>query len=209
MTAPETIAELARLGVATVYEAGGRTGLIDHEWKQLVPGVSVAGPARIALCGAGDNRAVHEAVALLQPGEILVLTMEEAAPVALIGDLLVTQIRRAGAAGVLVDAAVRDAADLATMGLPISARWVRARGATKSIRGQVDVPVTVGGATINPGDIVILDADGATVVAASQAESVLAASLKREQNEATARQRYLEGTLSYDQHGFREEDKDA
>jgi len=209
VSTPETIAELARLGVATVYEAGGRTGLIDHEWRQLVPGTSVAGPARTALCGAGDNRAVHEAVARLQPGEILVLTMEEPAPVALIGDLLVTQIRRAGAAGVLVDAAVRDAADLAGMGLPISTRWVRARGATKSIRGHVDVPVTVGGATINPGDIVILDADGATVVAEAQAEQVLGASLKRELNEAAARQRYLDGMLSYDQHGFREEDKDA
>lgn len=209
MTSAETIAELARLGVATVYEAGGRTGLLDHEWKQLVPGTSVAGPARTALCGAGDNRAVHEAVSRLQPGEVLVLTMEEAAPVALIGDLLVTQIRRAGAAGVLVDAAVRDAQELAGMGLPISTRWVRAHGATKSVRGQVDVPVVVGGATINPGDIVILDADGATVVAHEHVDEVLAASLKREQNEAVTRQRYLDGMLSYDQHGFREEDKDS
>src|SRR5690554_3153418 len=207
-TSPETITELARLGVATVYEASGRVGLIDHEWKQLIPGTRVAGPARIALCGPGDNRAVHEAVAHLQPGEILVLTMDEPAPVALIGDLLVTQMQQAGAAGVLVNASVRDSEDLVQMGLPIWTRWVRARGATKHTRGQVDVPVTVGGATINPGDIVILDADGAAVVAQDRVEDSLAAALKREENEEQARQRYLNGVLSYDQHGFREQDKD-
>jgi 4-hydroxy-4-methyl-2-oxoglutarate aldolase len=204
----ETIAEFARLGVATVYEASGRVGLIDEEWKQLVPGSRVAGPARVALCGPGDNRAVHEAVAHLQPGEILVLTMDEPAPVALIGDLLVTQMQKAGAAGVLVNASVRDSEDLEKMGLPIWTRWVRARGATKHTRGQVNVPVTVGGAIINPGDIVILDADGAAVVAQDRVEESLAASLKREENEEKARQRYLSGVLSYDQHGFREEDKD-
>lgn len=204
----ETVAEFARLGVATVYEASGRVGLIDEEWKQLVPGSCVAGPARVALCCPGDNRAVHEAVAQLQPGEILVLTLEEPAPVALIGDLLVTQIQNAGAAGVLVNASVRDSEDLVKMGLPIWTRWIRARGATKHSRGQVNVPVTVGGAIINPGDIVILDADGAAVVAQDRVEESLAASLKREDNEEKARQRYLRGVLSYDQHGFREEDKD-
>jgi 4-hydroxy-4-methyl-2-oxoglutarate aldolase len=203
------IDEFARLGVATVYEASGRVGLIDHEWKQLIPGSAVAGPARIALCGPGDNRAVHEAVAHLEPGDVLVLTMEEPAPIALIGDLLATQIQKAGAVGVLVDASVRDSEDLAKMGLPIWTRWVRARGATKSTRGQVDVPVTVGGAVINPGDIVILDADGAAVVARERAGEALAASLQRFENEEKARQRYLEGVLSYDQHGFRDDDKES
>lgn len=207
-TSGDMIQEFARLGVATVYEAGGRVGLIDHEWKQLIPGSRVAGRARTAECGPGDNRAVHEAVAHLQPGEILVLTMKEPIPVALIGDLLVTQIQRAGAVGVLVDASVRDVEDLVTMGLPIWTRWVRARGATKNTRGQINVPVNVGGSVISPGDILILDADGACVVAQDRAGEVLVASQKREQKEETARQSYLDGNLSYDQHGFREEDKD-
>ena len=134
--------------------------------------------------------------------------MDEPEPVALIGDLLVTQMQQAGAAGVLVNASVRDSEDLAQMGLPIWTRWIRARGATKHTRGQIDVPVTIGGAVINPGDIVILDADGAAVVAADRVEESLAAALKREENEEKARQRYLNGVLSYDQHGFREEDKE-
>jgi len=209
MTNAAMFEEFARLGVATVYEASGRVGLIDHEFTQLIPGSSVAGPARTALCGPGDNRAVHEAVGHLQPGEVLVLTMEEPAPVALIGDLLVTQIQKTGAAGVLVDASVRDSEDLVKMGLPIWTRWIRARGATKNTRGQVNVPVSVGGAVIKPGDIVILDADGAAVVAQERAQESLAASWKRFENEEQTRKRYLEGTLSYDQHGFRQEDKDS
>lgn len=205
----ETLDELARLGVATVYEARGRKGLIDHDWKQLIPGTRVAGPARTALCGDGDNRAVHEAVALLEPGDVLVLTMERPAPVGIIGDLLVTQMQQRRAAGVLVDAAIRDSEDLVEIGLPIWTRWIRARGATKHIRGSVDIPVEVGGAVIDPGDIVILDPDGAAVVPSGGVDEALSAARARERKEHEARQRYLQGSLSYDQHGFRDDDRVA
>ena len=162
-------AELARLGAATVYEASGRQGLVDVELRQLVPGSRACGPARIARCGQDDNLMVHAAMAALQPGEVLVLSMPEPAPVALIGDLLATQAQVRGAAAVLVDAAVRDSEELGAMGLPVWARWVRSRGATKDAVGELDVPVVVGGQEIRPGDLVVLDADGATVVAAERA----------------------------------------
>src|ERR1700759_4167580 len=168
------VSEFARLGVATVYEAAGRQGLIDADLVQVVPGSRCPGPARTALCGQGDNLAVHAAMAELQPGEVLVLTMPEPAPVGVLGDLLATQAKVHGAAAVLVDASVRDVEELAQMGLPIWARWVRVRGATKDDHGWHDVPVNVGGAEINPGDIVVLDADGACVVAAEHARRVLA-----------------------------------
>jgi len=189
--------ELARLGAATVYEASGREGLVDAEFKQLVPGSRACGPARIARCGQDDNLMVHAVMAALQPGEVLVLTMPEPAPVALIGDLLATQAQVHGAAAVLVDAAVRDSEELAELGLPIWARWIRSRGATKDIPGELDVPVTVGGATIRPGDLVVLDADGVTVVAAERARDVLAASLAREAKEADKRAKLQAGALSY------------
>jgi 4-hydroxy-4-methyl-2-oxoglutarate aldolase len=189
--------ELARLGAATVYEASGRQGLVDLEFKQIVPGSRACGPARIARCGQDDNLMVHAVMAALQPGEVLVLTMPEPAPVALIGDLLATQAQVHGAAAVLVDAAVRDSEELAEMGLPIWARWIRSRGASKDIRGELDVPVTVGGATIRPGDLVVLDADGVTVVAAERADEVLQASLAREAKEADKRAKLQAGELSY------------
>jgi len=196
-------AELARLGAATVYEAAGRQGLVDLELKQLVPGSRACGPARIARCGQDDNLMVHAVMAALQPGEVLVLVMPEPAPVALLGDLLATQAQVRGAAAVLVDAAVRDSEELAAMGVPVWARWIRSRGATKDIVGELDVPVDVGGAKIRPGDLVVLDADGVTVVAAERADEVLDASLAREAKEADKREKLQSGLLSYDLDGLR------
>jgi 4-hydroxy-4-methyl-2-oxoglutarate aldolase len=197
------VSELARLGVATVYEAAGRQGLIDADLVPVVPGARCAGPARTALCGQGDNLGVHAVMAELQPGEVLVLSMPEPAPVALLGDLLATQAKVHGAAGVLVNAAVRDAEELAELGLPVWARWVRVRGATKSHHGWLNVPVTVGGAEIRPGDIVVLDADGACVVAAEREDEVLQAALEREEKERVKRRQLQAGALSYDLDGLR------
>ncbi len=194
--------QLARLGAATVYEASGRQGLVDLELKQIVPGSRACGPARIARCAQDDNLMVHAAMARLQPGEVLVLTMPEPAPVALLGDLLATQAQVRRAAAVLVDAAVRDSEELVEMGLPIWARWIRSRGATKRVAGELDVPVTVGGATIRPGDLVVLDADGVTVVAAERAEAVLEASLAREAKEADKRAKLQAGALSFELDGL-------
>jgi len=199
-----TASELARLGTATVYEAAGRTGLIDADLVQVVPGSRAAGPARTVRCGQGDNLMVHAAMDRLQEGEVLVLTMPEPAPVALVGELLATSARARGAAAVLVDASVRDVDELASLGLPIWARWVRVRGATKTEVGTLDEPVEVGGATIRPGDFVVLDSDGAAVVEHERVDEVLAASLEREERERVKRGRLQGGELSYDLDGLRE-----
>jgi 4-hydroxy-4-methyl-2-oxoglutarate aldolase len=195
---------LARLGVATVHEAAGRTGIVDIPLTQVVPGSRVAGPARTALCAPGDNTMVHALVAHAVPGDVLVLTSTEPAPVAFVGDLLATQAQNRGVAGILVDGAVRDLDELAALGLPVWARFVRAQGATKGVVGEVDVPVVVGGARIRSGDLVVLDCDGAVVVAAERVEEVLPFALAREERERVMRQRYLSGELSYDLQGLRE-----
>jgi 4-hydroxy-4-methyl-2-oxoglutarate aldolase len=198
------VSELAQLGVATVYEASGREGLVDLDLCQLIPGSRVAGPARTVRCGQGDNLMVHAVMERAQPGDVLVLTMPEPQPVALIGDLLATQAKGRGVAGLLVDAAVRDAVDLRELGLPIWARWIRVRGATKSEVGALDEPVAVGGATIRPGDVVVMDDDGAVVVRHERADEVLAASRERIENERVKRARLQAGELSYDIDGLRE-----
>src|SRR5689334_10955492 len=169
----DTMQQFAELGVATVYEAAGRTGLIDIPLVQVIPGSRVAGPARTVLCGQGDNLMVHAVLDQVQAGEVLVLTMPEPAPVALIGELLATQALVRHVAALLIDASVRDTEGLRALGLPIWARWIRVRGATKTSVGTINQPVKVGGATIAPGDIVVLDADGAVVVAAERAKQIL------------------------------------
>jgi 4-hydroxy-4-methyl-2-oxoglutarate aldolase len=200
------IDELGRAGVATVYEAYGRRGLIEQEWHVITPGRRVAGPARTVLCGHGDNRAVHEAMDRVQPGEILVITMDSPAPFALVGDLLATQAAAQGAVGMLVDAAVRDTAELAGGQLAILARWRNARGATKVTRGALDLPITVGGCVISTGDVVVLDEDGATAVEASDVPIVVDAVRARITKEADLRARWANGELSYDAYGLRDED---
>jgi 4-hydroxy-4-methyl-2-oxoglutarate aldolase len=191
-------ATLAELGVATVHEAAGRTGIVDLPLTQVVAGSRVAGPARIALCAAGDNTMVHAAVAHAEPGDVLVLTSAESAAVALVGELIATQAQVQGVAGILVDGAVRDLDELAEIGLPIWARFVRAQGATKGAVGKLDVPVVVGGAEIRPGDLVVMDCDGAVAVAGERVGEVLPLALERAERERAMRQRYQAGELSYD-----------
>lgn len=196
--------ELAELGSATVYEAGGRRGYIDADLVQLVPGSRVAGPARTVSCGQDDNLMVHAAMAAVQPGEVLVLTMPEPRPVALVGDLLATQAKAQGAAAILVDASVRDVEELTELGLPIWARWVRVRGAGKDVPGAIGEPVVVGGATIRQGDVLVLDADGVAVVEAECVQEVLEASRERAEREVVKRAKLKDGALSYDLDGLRE-----
>jgi 4-hydroxy-4-methyl-2-oxoglutarate aldolase len=199
--------ELAAAGVATVYEAYGRRGLLDVEWNPLQPGRRVAGPACTARCGQGDNRAVHEAMTHLRPGEVLVLTMPEPEPVALFGDLLATQAAACGAAAVLVDAAVRDSADLRRLDYGVWTRWLRARGAAKNARGSVNVPVEIGGTRIAPGDVIVLDDDGVTAVAAADADAAVEAVRKRLAKEEALRARWAAGEFSYDAYGMRAADE--
>jgi len=190
--------ELARLGSATVYEAAGRAGLVDLDLVQVIPGSRACGPARTVRCAQGDNLMVHAVMDRAQPGDVLVLTMPRPEPVALLGELLATQARARGVAALLVDAAVRDVEELRSLGLPVWARWVRVRGADKAEAGTIDEPVEVGGATISPGDLVVLDADGAAVVTGEQEERVLHAARERAERERVKRAKLEAGALSYD-----------
>jgi len=195
---------LSELGVATVYEASGSEGLIDIPLIQIIPNSRVAGPARTALCGQDDNLMVHAIIEQIQLGEVLVLSMPEPAPVALIGELLATQVKVRGAAGILVDASVRDVSELVELGLPIWTRFIRVRGATKTKIGEFNTMVTVGGTQISSGDIVVLDADGGVCVRRERVDEVLKASEERLAKENALRKKLLAGQISYDLHGLRD-----
>jgi 4-hydroxy-4-methyl-2-oxoglutarate aldolase len=200
----DKLARLRELGVATVYEAAGRKGLIDVPLIQLLPGSRVAGPARTVLCGQDDNLMVHAIIEHIQPGEVLVLTMPEPSSVALIGELLATQVKVRGAAGILVDAAVRDVEELRGLGLPIWTHFIRVKGATKTKVGDLNVPIVVGGMQISPADILVLDADGGVCVKHERVDEVLKASEARCEREARLREKLVTGEMSYDLHRLRE-----
>ena len=196
--------ELARLGSATVYEAGGRGGYVDADLIQVVPGSRAAGPARTVRCGQDDNLMVHAVMADVQPGEVIVLSMPEPRPVALVGELLATQAQAHGAAAMLIDASVRDVEELVELGLPIWARWVRVRGADKDAAGAIGEPVQIGGATIRQRDLVVLDADGAAVVERERVADVLQAARARAERELVKRARLAAGALSFELDGLRQ-----
>jgi 4-hydroxy-4-methyl-2-oxoglutarate aldolase len=200
----DRFAELARLGTATVHEAAGRAAVVDAPLVQVVPGSRAAGPARTVRCGQDDNLMVHAAVAEAEPGEVLVLTMPEPRPVALVGDLLATQALGRGVAALLVDAAVRDVEELRALGLPIWARHVRVQGADKRSPGSIGEAVEVAGATIRQGDVVVLDSDGVVVVERERVEEILAAAHEREERERVKRARLQAGEFSYDLDGLRD-----
>jgi 4-hydroxy-4-methyl-2-oxoglutarate aldolase len=195
---PVSIADLAQLGVATVYEAAGRRGLLDGPFAPVACDSRAAGPARTVLCGQDDNLGVHRALELTGAGEVLVVTMPEPAPVGLVGDILALQARVRGLAALLVDAAIRDHAELVALGLPVWSRWTCARGAAKDVPGRLDVPVTVGGQRICPGDAVVLDRDGVVVVARADLKDVTSAAQQRAHAEAQLRQRIGAGDVTLD-----------
>ena len=203
MTEQEKIARLVELGTSTVYEASGREGIIDLPLHQLIPRSRVGGRARTVLCGQGDNVMIHACIEHIQPGEVLVIAQPESKPQALLGDMLVSQIVYAGAVGIVLNGAVRDVDELREIGLPIWAVFVRMRGPTKDKPGQLNIPVTMGDNIIYPGDIVIMDADGAMTVRSSRLDEVLEKAEARAAKETEMRSRYEKGERSYDLRGWR------
>jgi 4-hydroxy-4-methyl-2-oxoglutarate aldolase len=196
-------AAAAAYGVSTMFEAAGRTGLVDLDLIAHTPEAKVAGRARTVFCAQDDNLMVPAAIAHARPGEILVIRMPVSRPVSMLGELLATQCVARGVAAVLVDAAIRDAVAIRELGLPVWSRYVRARSAAKAHVGVLDGPLEMGGTTIASGDLIVLDGDGALAVPAERAADVVAAAAKRDAAEAVKRERYRNGELSYDLDGLR------
>ena len=203
MSFPSIEAAAAAYGVSTMFEANGRAGLIDLELIAHMPEAKVAGRARTVMCGQDDNLMVPAAIAHVRPGEILVMRMPESRPISLLGELLATQCLAHGVVGVLVDAAIRDAIAIRDLGLPVWSRYVRARSASKTHVGELDGTFELGGTTIAPGDLIVLDGDGALCVAAARVAEVVSLAAKRDAAEVNKRERYRAGEFSYDLDGLR------
>jgi len=176
MTQPE---EWIGLSVSTIYEVASREGLLGPGLSRVTKTARVVGRARTIECGQDDNLGVHIAIDRLLPGEILVVTMPEPSPVAVVGEILALFAKTNGAVGLMIDAAVRDVDELAEVGLPVWARWITSTGAIKSDPGRHDVKVSVGGQTISPGDLLVLDGDGLVRVPPESEKSTLDASKTR------------------------------
>jgi 4-hydroxy-4-methyl-2-oxoglutarate aldolase len=203
------VKRLGALGVATVHEAYGRSGLMKPYLRPVWQGGEAAGTAVTVLAHPGDNWMIHVAVEQCQPGDILVVGCSADNTDGMFGDLLATSLMARGVKGLVIDAGVRDAKSLREMGFPVWSKAISAKGTVKATPGSVNVPVVCGGINVKPGDAVIADDDGVVVVSPKDAAEVVTRGEKRHADEEGKRKQLAAGVLGLDMYNMREPLKKA
>ena len=202
-TDAEIIRTLGQHGVATVHEAQARSGLMRPFMRPIYPDARVAGSALTVLCAPGDNLMIHAAIEVCKPGDVLVVTTTSESTDGMFGELLAVSARAHGAVGLIIDAGVRDVADLTKMEFPVWSKAVSAQGTVKASAGSVNVPIVAAGALVSPGDVVVADVDGVVIVPRERASEVVRLGEERLVKEEKSRQRLRNGDLGLDFYGLR------
>ncbi|MER6007060.1 RraA family protein [Nonomuraea sp. NPDC051941] len=171
-TSQDALARLAALPTANIGDAMDRLGVLDSRIRPIWPGARVAGRAFTIWTRSGDNALIHQALDVVEPGDVIVVNGGGDESRALIGELIGQRAKNKGVAGFVIDGAVRDADGLGEMGMPVFARAVTPAGPYKNGPGHLGRTVAVGGVAVAPGDLILGDADGVVVVPLAEAERV-------------------------------------
>jgi 4-hydroxy-4-methyl-2-oxoglutarate aldolase len=199
----DLVHRLGEFGVATVHEAQGRTGLMRPYMRPIYFGARLAGPAVTVSCHPGDNLMIHAVIEVCRPGDVLIVAPTAASDDGMFGELLATSCRAHRIAGLVIDAGVRDLADLTEMQFPVWSKAISAQGTVKATAGSVNVEIVCAGAAVHPGDAIVGDADGVVVVPRRAAAEVVRLSEQRLAKEKRNRERLRAGELGLDMYGLR------
>jgi regulator of RNase E activity RraA len=178
------VRQASQYQAAILADVAGRRGALNGRIQAVRPNMQVAGTAFTVEVRPGDNLMIHAAMSLAKPGDVIVVDGKGDLNAALMGTIMMTACKQLGIAGVVIDGAVRDTLEIEEMGFPVFAAGFNPNGPTKNVGGRIGHPITVGGVTVNPGDLVVGDADGVVVIEREKAGSLLPLAAKKVADES-------------------------
>jgi regulator of RNase E activity RraA len=171
--APAVVADAARYPASILADVAGRRGALHGRIAPLAPSMRFAGPALTVEVRPGDNLMIHAAMAIAKPGDVILVDGKGDLSSALMGEIMAQQCVALGVAAVVIDGAVRDGEAIRELGFPMYAAGLNPNGPTKFVPGRINHPISIGGVTVYPGDLVVGDADGVTVIERDKAAAML------------------------------------
>lgn len=200
----EIIEKYKQFDASSVYEAQGKTGLLNHGLKPIIENNLICGPAVTAICYAGSNLMVHAAIEVCKPGDILVIKTIGESNAGMIGDLIVRALIKKGVQGVIIDAGIRDVQELKKLKFPVWCKAIHSEGTTKDRAGWVNVPTVCRDVHITPGDLIIADDDGVVSVEKNNLEDTLKLTKERIKKEEKVKEKIQSGQISMDFYDLRD-----